>query len=512
MRRLTYAITTAILLSLVLACATGRGHDGPNLRRLGGEDTVGGTAVAVAMSMEEPGRRLDALAKVATAYLDADRGDEARILFEFVRDHETEGVEAHALADALTSVGRGYARLGDTENAAAVLERARRAASRISSESSRVAVLARIVEAAFLPSPTLAETLQATIQDVYIVQDFALRADFLLDLLERYRGTEVLGSVNTLIQQTLPAASSIADPWARALAFARIARAQGPAGGELTEASRETLRRSLTAVEAAGEIASGTQALAAHQLVSVLAAMDSREEALRLVDRIPLGHLQSLSYVDLARSYFREDTRAVGFLMLTRAGRSASLAESPARRAEGHMAIARAYHEIDEGSLARFQLGLARTNAVAAESASEKIRLLEETVALYLEQDDDDEQAGIGVMNEIVAELPGGLVLARLRARVSELLLDRGRRDEGAAQFREALVTLRGASETEPGFAVRMSRIAARLDEIDLAIGIAASIPTPRSQIDALADIIRWLPPAYRLSPTTQDSLRQIRS
>ncbi len=502
----TYALLTIILLSLATACATGGGFDGLSLRRLGGEDTIGGTAVVLAVSFEEPGRRLERLAAVATAYLDADRGDDARILLDYLRDHETEGVEAHALADTLASVGRGYARLGDAEAAAAVLDRARRAASRIAAESSRVAVLARIVDAAFLPTPTLTETLQATIQEGYIIQDFALRADFLLDLLERYGGAEVLGNVNALIQQALPAASSIADPWERALAFARIARTQRAPEGELTDAAGETLRRSLSAVEGDAEIASGTQALAARQLISVLADLNRRPEALSLVDEIPLGHLQSASYVDLARSYFGDGIRTVGFLMLTRATRSASLAATPARRAESHLAIARAYHEIEEESLAEFQLEQARINAVAAESASEKVRLLEDIVALHLEHD------RIDVMDDIAAELPGGLAVARLRARVSELLLERGRREEGAYQFREALATLRAASETEPGFAVRMCRLAARLAEIDLALSIAASIPDPVNQIDALADIIRWLPLGHRLSPAAQETLAQIRT
>ena len=505
LRIATYALATTILLSLATACATGGGFDGLSLRRLGGEDTIGGTAVVLAVSFEEPGRRLERLAAVATAYLDADRGDDARILLDFLRDHETEDVEAHALADTLATVGRGYARLGDAEAAAAVLDRARRAASRIAAESSRVAVLARIVDAAFLPTPTLTETLQATIQEGYIIQDFALRVDFLLDLLERYGGADVLGNVNALIQQALPAASSIADPWERALAFARIARAQRTPDGAVTDAAAETLRRGLNAVEGDAEIASGTQALAARQLVSVLADLNRRPDALGLVDEIPLGHLRSFSYVDLARSYFSDGIRTVGFLMLTRATRSASLATTPARRAEGYLAIARAYHEIDEESLADFQLEQARTNAVAAESASEKVQMLEEIVALYLEH------GRIEVMDEIVEELPGGLVVARLRARVSEMLLERGRREEGASHFREALATLRAASEAEPGFAVRMCRIAARLAEIDLAVSIAASIPDRGTQIDALGHVIRWLPLGHRLSPATQETLTEIR-
>ncbi len=504
LRSLTYAVLSAALLYTLASCATGGTVEGLNLRRLGGADTIGGTAASLSLSFDDPGRRIERLAVVASAYVDARMEDEARVLLEYIRNADVGSIEAHVTASTLTRVGRAYARLDDREAARAVLDRARRAAAGISSESARTAVLRSIVDAAFVPAPPLSETLQATIQEGYIIQDFALRASFLLDLVERYNSENIPGSVNTLIQQALPAASSIADPWQRALAFARISRSQRDGQNESTPASTETIRRALDAAEQAGEITGAPQALAARRLAGVLASMDRRTDALRTIEDIPLPHLRALAYADLARSYFRGEVRTVGFLMLTRGGRSASLASTPALRAEGHLAIASAYAEIGEDSLSQFQLEQARSSAISAENSTIKVELLQEIARLYLHQEQDARVAAI------TAELPGGLVLARFRARLAEMLLDQDRRDDAAAQFREALTVLRSSPAADLSFAVRMCRVAARLDETELAIDLTSAISERSSRVDALAAIRSNTPANHTLTPASREILAQL--
>jgi hypothetical protein len=257
-------------------------------------------------------------------------------------------------------------------------------------------------------------------------------------------------------------------------------------------------------VEQAGEIADASQALAARRLAGVLASMDRRTDAMRIIEDVPLPHLRALAYADLARSYFRGGVRTVGFLMLTRGARSATLASTAAQRAEGHLAIAAAYAEIDETSLSQFQLEQARSSAVSAESAEVKLRLLQEIAIQYLDQEQDAQLA------RIAEELPGGVLLARFRARLAELLLDRDRTEDAAAQFREALTVFRSTPGAGTTFAVRMCRIAARLGETELAIDLASVLPDPSRQIDALAAVRRYTPANHELTATSRETLAQI--
>jgi len=179
------AITLALSLLLLATCATTAGPEGFNLRAVGGADTVGGTAVVLTTALPDPGLRLQRLGEIGTAYLYSGREDAAQEIFDFVRDADTEAAQPWPTAQALVSVGRGYARLGEIDAATAVLDRARSQAAGIAAESARVAALNAIIDAALIPSPSLTQVLQATIQEGYIIQDFALRVSFLLDVVER---------------------------------------------------------------------------------------------------------------------------------------------------------------------------------------------------------------------------------------------------------------------------------------------------------------------------------------
>lgn len=499
------AITLALGLLLLATCATTPGLEGFNLRSVGGTDTLGGTAVVLTAELPEPGLRLQRLGEIGTAYLYSGREDEALEIFDFIRDADTQAAQPWPTAQALLSAGSGYARLGEIDAAAAVLDGAREQASGIAAESARAAVLEAIIDAALIPSPSLTQVLQATIQEGYIIQDFALRVSFLLDVVERYRQARLPGDVGTLIQQALPAASSIPDPWERALAFSRIARARRGPEGEPTEISTETLNRALGIISEAPPMENATQALAGRRLAGVLASMDAQIEAMNLIDDIPLDHFQALAYVDLARSYFAEDLRAVGFLMLTRGARSAGRATTPARRAESHIAVARGYEEIDEGALALFQLEQGRSNALEAESADRKVALLSEIVGIYLEQDRGD------LIQTTVDALPGGIVPARLQIHLAEMHLQAGSRAEAANAYTRALPEFQGAPELADDFALRVVRVATRLGESGTAVELAASLGDPMLRIRALTEILRW-EGGQELPSAAQQRLEQLRS
>lgn len=500
------AITLALSLLLLATCATSAGLEGFNLRSVGGADTVGGTALVLTGGLPEPGVRLQRLGEIGTAYLYSGRENEAEEIFDFVRDADTEAAQPWPTAQALISVGRGYARLGRIDAAAAVLDRARSQAGEIAAESARAAVLEAIIDAALIPSPSLTQVLQATIQEGYIIQDFALRVSFLLDVVERYREARLPGDLGTLIQQALPAASSIADPWERALAFARIARARRSQDGEPTETSTETLNRALGILSEAPPMEDATQALAARRLAAVLASMDAQIEAMNLIDDIPLDHFQALAYVDLARSYFAEDLRAVGFLMLTRGAGRAGRATTPARRAESHIAVARGYGEIDEDSLALFQLEQGRSNALEAESADRKVELLSEIVGIYLEQGRGD------LIQTTVDALPGGIVPARLQIRLAEMHLQAGSRADAAAAFARARPEFQRTQEPAGEFALRIVRVATRLGETGEAVELAASLSDPALRIRALTEILRWDSGGEDLPPAAEARLEQLRT
>jgi tetratricopeptide (TPR) repeat protein len=514
LRVITQAFFAVVLVSVLAGCATGAAYQGLNVRRLGGADSIGGTAAILALSGDGRGRHVEVLGQLGLSHLAAGMEDEARLLFDYLLEQEplptgdgpAEPGAARRAARGFTSVGRGYARLGDVDAAQRALSRAIETAATVPAEDVRIDLLLQIVDGAFTVDPPLTPTLQSAIQTGYIIQDFTLRTSFLLDLTERYRDESLPGNVGTLIQQALPAASSIADPWERGLALARIGRAQRQRAGQEGAEAAANLDRALEAVRNAGEIANATQALAAQELVAVLAEVDRRSEALRLIERIPLPHLQAVAYTDLAQSYFRADVRTVGFLMLTRAARNAASASTGLQRARGHIAIAVQYVEIDETDLALLQLDQAQRAAVSVDDADAKVSVLEEIAGIYLRLDRVDR------VEALPEQLPGGTVPARLRGRIGVMLLDTARREPAATQFRAALSQLRTDGTGRVDFALQMSSLATRLGEVDLAVDIAAGIAEPVDRARALTAIVRHLPMGYEVSPTVRETLSDMRN
>ena len=519
--RVRRPIPLVIALVFFLAgCVTAAVYQGLNVRRLGGADSIGGTAAILSLSLPERGRQVELLADLGLSYVASSSVGNARRIFDYLleldplpsadtdtgADAGNEPGMARRIAAGFTGVGRGYARLSEVDAAQQALSRATEAAGLVEAEDVRIDLLLGVVDAAFETDPPITAIVQSAIQDGYIIQDFTLRSSFLLDLVERYRNENLPGNVSALIQQALPAASSIADPWERALSLARIGRAQRRRQEQEGDEASATLDRAVAVVRDAGDMTTAAQALAAQRLVGVLSAVDRRSEALRLIDRIPLPHLRAIAYADLAESYVRGEVRTVAFLMLTRGVRNATSASTALQRAQGHLAIARRYAEIDETDLAVLQLERAQRSAIAAESVNAKVSLLDEIGAAYLRLDRAD------LAEAIPEQLPGGAVPARLRARIAARLLKEGLRDQAAVQFRAALTLLRADETADSGFAVRMSRMAARLGEVELAVDLAADIEDTAAQARALSGLIEHLPLGYEASPTVRETLTAMRN
>jgi hypothetical protein len=108
------------------------------------------------------------------------------------------------------------------DQARAVLKEALDQIVDLENEQERGQALEAVILACFRGKDAFNDLLRVAIDNVYAIYDPEFRVQLLTELGEKYQEQDSSNRANTFIQQSLAAASGIANPWARALADARI--------------------------------------------------------------------------------------------------------------------------------------------------------------------------------------------------------------------------------------------------------------------------------------------------
>jgi hypothetical protein len=293
----------ALLLAFVLGCASGPG-EAPT-RRISELEDFGGSVAEAAELIQDGGdneaERLELLGRLSVAL--AVRGDDeaateaAAIGTQGLIRLSEEPVVASRLAAELAET---YARLELAEPAANRLERSRRFALETEDEVTRARLLTNLVITAARGEGAYADATRAALDEIYVLQDPVLRSRTILDVAAALSRRNVNLDVANLLQQSIPAAAEIGNPYIQGARYTRISalfRELGDFSSALAteEKGVETVLRTAEPLEEVSEL----QAIG--EVVGHLRRRGLIGEALQVARRIPLESRRALETARLAR-------------------------------------------------------------------------------------------------------------------------------------------------------------------------------------------------------------------
>ena len=385
-----HRLIVLLAVALLSGCATGPGGESSfNYRLLDDRESGLAYAVRFAGEVRDTGHRTELLVDIADGYAELDLASEAQALREFVSETIATAPEGTAVSPAAVHLARGYLERGMTAPAIAVLEEAVSRVGSLDDARAQAQVLEEVIDMCFEAGDELFEVLRSAIEAVFVVEDLGRRVEILAGAALRYQARGVRQSANVLIQQAIPAAGNIAEPWARAAAFAEIARAYR-AIGETDRADRMIA----DAVSAARE-ADTAPAEAAATFLSRLVALERRLDALDLAEGIQRPSVRAVALAGIAEGYDTEELRPSGFILYARAVSAAGRVGDAGVRAASYLNVAESYRRFGEDQLALIQASNAVRSLAQADSESRDSPMLERLVDLFLAVDAPSELAGV---------------------------------------------------------------------------------------------------------------------
>ncbi|MFP4535233.1 MAG: hypothetical protein ACLFNP_05890 [Spirochaetaceae bacterium] len=300
-----YIILPSLLLflSLILSCASTQ--NGGARRRISELEAFGGDVAYAAELVQEgggtEGERLELLARLAVAL--AERGEENAALEAVTIGSERLSTLSETPADASrvsAGLAEGYARLERTDAAAERLESGRLYALRAPEVEERAELLAGLVLTAARGEGVYAEATRAVLDEIYVLDDPDLRSATILHVADTLSREEVAVDLSNLLQQSIPAAAEIANPYVRGARYARISglfRALGdiPSARSLAEKGVQVVDSATEPVEQVDEL----EALG--ELAGHLRERGLLGEAQNVIRRIPVESERAWEMARLAR-------------------------------------------------------------------------------------------------------------------------------------------------------------------------------------------------------------------
>jgi hypothetical protein len=221
-----------VVLAALLALTSCRSAPEPARPDVRDESSFLGLAVAEASTLEDAMPRAELYTKIAAGYRALE--DETsmlslatsalRLAFDAGATDESIRIRL-ALAPLLASAG-------DDASALAALESGLEYAASSGDSALRAGVLPLVVQSALQSDEPARPLLRSAVDEVYVIEDPAQRAEALIRIAELYQSGGPALSVTGLIQQAIPAIRSTPDAFRRAVLFVRLA--------ELAVASGET--------------------------------------------------------------------------------------------------------------------------------------------------------------------------------------------------------------------------------------------------------------------------------
>lgn len=221
-----YAFIAALILIALAGCATA--PPAPtvpplDLVALADSGAPLSDALIAAERIPDVRTRVSVYARIAREY--AQNGDgqaAAGLLDRTLLVVRLAGI-ASQIPDIMAEIADDFVLLKNDTRAVPILSQALADAAGVSDPFNRGLVLERIAESCIDAGAPAFDILRQTLQSIYIIEDLWTRATILTDIARRYQGNGQNISVDVLLQQAIPAAGSIANPWLKSLALSQIA-------------------------------------------------------------------------------------------------------------------------------------------------------------------------------------------------------------------------------------------------------------------------------------------------
>lgn len=471
-----HRLAALLAVALLSACATGPGSDSSfNLRLL--DDRESGLAYAVRFASEvpAPGDRAGLFVGIGERYAALEQGEAAASVRAFAGELIVTSAEGSRVSRPAVALARAYIEQGSPSRAATLLEAAVARVPALPTPAARANVLAEIIDISFENGDALFDVLRLAIEAVFVVEDLGRRVDILTDAALRYQQQGSRQSANVLIQQSIPAAGNIDEPWARAAAFAAIAGAYRAIGEE------ERADRMIADGIEAARGADAAPPAAAARFLSRLIDLGRRLDALDRAEGIERPQTRAVVLSRIAEGYDTEELRSSAFILYARAVSAAGTVPDAAGRAESYLTVAESYLRYGETQLAVIQ-------AQNALRSLGRVNATERGPAVLLRLADLFLAAEVPAELEPVAELAPPAATARVSAYIATRALD-AYPDVSVAHLERALAAQAQRSNRDDEAALDIARTAARLGRIDEAIAEVAAMEHARRISEAVTVI-----------------------
>ncbi len=503
------SLIVSLLVSMALACATAPAEAPGELpsfrfRGFGDDESSLYLSLRAADHVDDTFARLAVYSRVAEGYSLAGRWDESLAVLEHLDRSARVVGSADARAEIQIDMARRYLANDEVEIANELLDAALRVSDDIESDWNRGVIIEGIIEACFEGGEETFAVLQRAVNRTLVIDDLWTRVSILTNTARRYQRAGLGQSVNAMVQQTIPAAGSLENPWQRALAFTEIALISRETGDQRTAATNT--RRAISELEAIEVLAlSEDDARLLIRVAANLAELDRHDDAVAALQQIPFHHLHAQGLAEVGSVYARQGSRSSAFVTLSQAVREGEQSPDPFRRAEVYADVATRYLAIGELQLAALNADFARSAAAELEDEYQRSAVYERILRVYIEEGEV----------ELVRELAENLEEHYLR---SELLISAAQqlaaadRNAQAVESLERALTAAGASDfLQDTLLRRVATAFAEIGDTRRGLEVVQRIESAHGISRALADIgvLEARGAAGRL-PRNTEELREI--
>ncbi len=174
------------------------------------------------LEVEEPDSQLFILRNAADSLVTLNEPELAEEFLNLALELARENYTGNRLAEVLVELSRLYTEAGIISQSLVLLQSALDEARREQDSQIRGPLVQEVITACFAIGTEAIELLRQAVQQIYIIEDYRLRSELLLDTARRYQESGEGQRSATLLQQAIPAAGSIAEPLPRARVFSQL--------------------------------------------------------------------------------------------------------------------------------------------------------------------------------------------------------------------------------------------------------------------------------------------------
>ncbi|TVQ41112.1 MAG: hypothetical protein EA384_01175 [Spirochaetaceae bacterium] len=400
-----------------------------NLRRLSDQDSPLSLAVRSLEQISDARERAELANRIADAYIAQQRVGDALLLL----DHAA-GLAAFTRASAeavavAADTARLYRRIDREEEALLLLQETYDRAVAISASRERGDALDAVIDAGFEIGDEAIDLIGRAVESLFVLDDEAVRARLLTRTAVRFHQAGNRATMHTLMQQAIPAAGSVGNPWQRAAAISELAAAYEQTGNR--DAAIAAIDEAVDELRRLGNgFVPSEDALHLLRTVDNVVLLAQQLSAVELVERLEQPEQRVAGLTSVAVGYGRQQARSAAYIFFSRAVREASLVEAAPARVAAMTGVAAGYLSAGDADLAVIQANGAASIVLQITDAGEQAEAARRVAAVYAAA--GDSERALRLLND----LPAGAVRDSVRVAYARELAHHG----NAVEARQALV------------------------------------------------------------------------